>query len=689
MSELGSAYLSIVPKADKAAMSSAIGGIKSSLSEAGEASGKSAGDGFGSWFKTTAGVFVGNIATELANAGAEAAKQLFSAAYDGYAEYEQLIGGMDTLYGDSSQRMQEYAEAAFSTAQMSANDYMDLATSFAASLTTSLDGDTAAAAEYANLAITDMADNANKMGTSMEDIENAYKGFSKQNYTMLDNLKLGYGGTKSEMERLLSDAQAIKAANGETVEYSIDSFADMVEAIHVVQENTGIAGTTAEEAATTIQGSTAMMQASWANFLTFLGTGDYDKIKGALADALSSTEAMVSNAVPAIGTIVTSAVSVIGDELYAQCPEEVQRAIDAATEKASAFLDAAAPFAESIMETVAETASKVIDALGPVAEDLLGFIDELSGELAPVVEGIAEFIDAALEDASTQLGVALDAMRALWDAFWPVLKDTVLAAFEAIAPIVQSALDLVSSIISTVTAAMSGDWSGVWSGMQSVAQNAWNLICSIVSGAVGIISGVVSAAASALSSAISAGLDGIVGLFANLPGNIVSALGSLGSLLWNAGSSIVSGLLQGIQDSIGSVYGFVSGIADTIASLKGPIPYDLKLLIPNGEAIMSGLAAGLESGFGPVEELVGGMAGDLADSFGTPSLAVEAVSSGGSARDGASGLMAAMSRLGDSLAGLASSQGGEVAIYVDGKKLASTIAKPMNQQLAVLGRRGA
>ena len=191
LSEVGTAYLSILPKVDRGAASEAASEVRETMGRAGDAAGRSSGQGFGSWFQTAAGTFVGNMATRLVDAGANAVKQLFQGAYDGYAEYEQLIGGMDTLYGESSQTMRQYAADAFETAQMSANDYMDLATSFAASLVSSLGGDQAKAAEYANTAIGDMADNANKMGTSMEDIENAYKGFSKQNYTMLDNLKLG------------------------------------------------------------------------------------------------------------------------------------------------------------------------------------------------------------------------------------------------------------------------------------------------------------------------------------------------------------------------------------------------------------------------------------------------------------------------------------------------------------------
>ena len=634
MSELGSAYLAIIPKADKAAMTGAVSEIKSELGTAGESAGETSGKGFGSWFQSAAGVFVGNIATQLAATAADTVKQLFSMAYDGYAEYEQLVDGMDTLYGESSAQMQRYAAEAYSNMQMSANDYMDLATSFAASLVSSLDGDTAAAATYANMAIGDMADNANKMGTSMEDIENAYKGFSKQNYTMLDNLKLGYGGTQAEMKRLLEDAQKLKAANGETVEYSIDSFADMVDAIHVVQKNMGITGVSSEEASTTIQGSTAMMTAAWNNFLVSLGTGDFESIATNFADAVESTKVMLGNAIPTIGTIITSALTVIGEELYAACPEQVQ-----------GLIDTVAPIVMTIVDTVTEMGENVIAVVGPIVEDVVTFATELYEELSPIIATVMESVSSGMDTVSAVISVALDLIGTLWDEFWPVFKETMSGIIDALAPIVENGLSLVQSVLDTVTALIKGDWSGVWDGIKNILQNVWNLIGSIVSGAIngvksiitGVMDGikaawdtvwtvlgnVVSSALDGIKSAVSGGLDGVLGFFRDLPGNITGAIGNLGSLLWDAGDSIVSGLLNGIKDSIGSVYDFVGGIADKIASLKGPIPYDLKLLVPNGKAIMSGLEGGLEDGFAPVQDLVSGMADDLAVSFGSPVLSVE------------------------------------------------------------------
>ena len=194
----------------------------------------------------TVGAAMGAVAVAAGAAAVKLGKEVIAA----YADYEQLVGGVDTLFKDSSQQLQTYAANAYKTAGLSANDYMETVTGFSASLIQSLGGDTEKAVKYADMAITDMSDNANKMGTDMSSIQNAYQGFAKQNYTMLDNLKLGYGGTKQEMERLLADAEKISG-----VKYDISSYADVVEAIHVMQESMDIAGTTAKEAEATISGS--------------------------------------------------------------------------------------------------------------------------------------------------------------------------------------------------------------------------------------------------------------------------------------------------------------------------------------------------------------------------------------------------------------------------------------------------
>ena len=229
-------------------------------------------------------------------------------AIEQYAEYEQLVGGVETLFKQSADVVQQYAANAYKTAGMSANEYMETVTSFSASLLQSLDGDTAAAAEKANLAITDMSDNANKMGTSMEMIQNAYQGFAKQNYTMLDNLKLGYGGTKEEMQRLLDDAEKLSGQK-----FDLSSYGDIVDAIHVVQTEMGITGTTAKEASTTISGSVDSAKAAWQNLVTGIADGYADV--GELTDnVVESVETAAGNILPVVDTVIENLLTVLEEK---------------------------------------------------------------------------------------------------------------------------------------------------------------------------------------------------------------------------------------------------------------------------------------------------------------------------------------------------------------------------------------
>lgn len=246
-------------------------------------------------------------------AAATATIAIAKASVDAFAEYEQLVGGVETLFKGSSKKLIEYANQAYKTAGLSANQYMATVTGFSASLLQSLGGDTEKAADIANQALIDMSDNANKMGTSMESIQYAYQGFAKQNYTMLDNLKLGYGGTKTEMERLLKDAQALTG-----VKYDITNLADVYTAIHVIQENLGIAGTTALEAEKTISGSAATMKAAWQNVLTAIsGGGDLDRAINNLVDSISN---YFENIVP----VIERALSGIGRLIEKVAPMLVQ-----------------------------------------------------------------------------------------------------------------------------------------------------------------------------------------------------------------------------------------------------------------------------------------------------------------------------------------------------------------------------
>ena len=289
----------------------------------------------------TAAVKVGKVVATGLGAGAAAIGALAKQSLDNYAEYEQLVGGVETLFKDSSGKVLDYANNAYKTAGLSANEYMETVTSFSASLLQGLDGDTAKAAEVANRAITDMSDNANKMGTSMSMIQNAYQGFAKQNYTMLDNLKLGYGGTQAEMARLINDSGVLgdsMVVTAETVNQV--SFDKIIEAIGVVQDRIGITGTTAREASSTIQGSLAATKSAWQNLLTGFADGNQDL--GLLIENLvSSATTAANNIVPRIVQIlsgISNALPQIMAVISAELPGLVESLLPGVIQGATALM---------------------------------------------------------------------------------------------------------------------------------------------------------------------------------------------------------------------------------------------------------------------------------------------------------------------------------------------------------------
>mgnify|MGYP005890046069 CR=1 FL=1 len=332
---------------------------------------------------------LGNAIVSGIKAVASGIKSLISGAIEGYGEYEQLVGGVETLFGSSADTVIKNAETAYKTAGLSANAYMETVTSFSASLLQSMGNDTKAAAKKADQALTDMSDNANKMGTDMQSIQNAYQGFAKQNYTMLDNLKLGYGGTKEEMQRLIDDANALNAAQGNYTNYSIESYADIVDAIHTVQTEMGITGTTALEASTTIEGSIGAMKAAYQNFVT--GLGDQNADIGALTEELIQTAGTVAeNVLPVIENVVKN----IAETVKKQGPDMITKFVAYATEKLPEVLKLGIQLIVSLVKGLAQNLPEL-----------------LRGTLALVDTIISAFLDS-LPDI---IEVGKDIVRGLWE----------------------------------------------------------------------------------------------------------------------------------------------------------------------------------------------------------------------------------------------------------------------------------
>ena len=309
--------------------------------------------------------------------------------------------------------MQEYAANAYKTAGMSANEYMDTVTSFSASLLQSLGGDTEAAAEKANTAITDMSDNANKMGTDMTAIQNAYQGFAKQNYTMLDNLKLGYGGTKEEMQRLIDDANALNAAQGKLTNYSIDSYADIVDAIHDVQTEMGITGTTAAEAATTIQGSVSSAKAAWHNLMIGIADDNQD-FDGLVNDFVSSVETAADNILPRIDQSLEGILKLV----QVASEKIIPRVITTISEKAPALIEAGTDIVLALGDGIIDNLDSIFAAVEKVATRIIPKISKAFAELVPKIAKSAASIIKEMDGTATAIAGLVVAFKSLMNGNW-------------------------------------------------------------------------------------------------------------------------------------------------------------------------------------------------------------------------------------------------------------------------------
>ena len=402
---------------------------------------------------------VAKVGAAAVTAAATGVAALTKMGVEGYAQYEQLVGGVETLFKESQNIVMGYAENAYKTAGMSANQYMETVTSFSASLIQSLDGDTAKAAQVGNMAITDMSDNANKMGTSIEMIQNAYQGFAKQNYTMLDNLKLGYGGTKEEMQRLIDDANKVKKANGEMANLSIDSFADVTEAIHIMQTEMGITGTTAREAATTIEGSLAMMKGAWQNLV--VGMADENaNMEVLINNFVDSTATAAENLLPrisqtlaGIGDLITGLAPVIGQAL----PMLVESVLPSLL---SAGVSLATSIVQGVISALPALYTALVDAVQLILVEVFGVSEQKAGEFADGMKSafgkVQEGFSAMVESAQTE-GTFLNEVWVNLQEMGQAFGDLLTAVWEAISSLFTECVEQ----INTDGTILNQVWSGI------------------------------------------------------------------------------------------------------------------------------------------------------------------------------------------------------------------------------------
>ena len=418
----------------------------------------------------TTAVVVNGI-KDIGNAVVQATK----AAVNGFAEYEQLVGGVDTLFKDASDTVQKNADIAFKTAQISANDYMQTVTSFSASLIQSLGGDTKKAAQVADKAVIDMADNANKMGTDMSMIQNAYQGFAKQNFMMLDNLKLGYGGTRTEMQRLLADAEAISG-----VHYDISSFSDMVEAIHVIQQNLGITGTSAEEASKTIQGSLNSMKSAWSNLVVGLANdqADFNKLMGEFVDSAGT---FLQNVIP----VIQATLPKIADLINQLAPLIIQILPGLIQSLLPPFINVVTQIALVIIREAPRILTMVLN----------GFLAALPDIITAVVEALPQIITAIIDFLTNP-----DNIQMLIDAAVQLFMALVMAVPQILGGLIGAFGTLVGNLWNGITSMfakfaadfgefISGIFKGAINGVLTFIENFINAPIDLLNGFIGIING--------------------------------------------------------------------------------------------------------------------------------------------------------------------------------------------------------
>lgn len=387
---------------------------------------------------------------------AEALVDLSKQAIQGFAEQEQLIGGVDTLFKESSKQVQQYANEAYKTAGLSANEYMETVTSFSASLLQSLGGDTAKAAAYADRAVTDMSDNANKMGTNMASIQDAYQGFAKQNYTMLDNLKLGYGGTKTEMERLITDASAMTAEQ-EKLNVAVDagdlSFGNIVNAISVMQEHLGIAGTTAEEAEKTIEGSAKAMKSAWQNLVTGMANENLD------------LSALIENFVESVQTF-------LDDNLIPRIQLMIPRMVEALTQLIGAMTPYIAPALQMLLPVIVQGIGALIS----------GIVQALPAVVSAISEVIPMIVDQLVVLLPQITAAGVDVIAALVSGIGENLPALIPAAVDAIIAVASTLVANVDKIILASGDLMSGLIRGLIEALPRVLSRLPEIIIAITSG---------------------------------------------------------------------------------------------------------------------------------------------------------------------------------------------------------------
>lgn len=607
--ELAKAYVQIMPSAR---------GIADNIKNTISGEGNSAGDTFGK-------SLIGKVKTLIAAAGIG---KLIGESINEGAALQQSIGGVETLFKESADTVKKYADTAYSAAGLSANEYMETVTGFSASLLQGLGGDTAAAAETANMAIIDMADNANKFGTDMSSIQNAYQGFAKQNYTMLDNLKLGYGGTKTEMERLLADAQKISG-----VKYDLNNLSDVYEAIHVIQEEMDVTGTTALEASSTFSGSMAAMKAAAKNLLGNLTLGeDIGPSLHALGDTVFAF--VQGNLMPMLGNLLSSVPEMIRG-IITEIPYIIEAAWKMLKSFATTLLNAdwntvAAEFIDELKTGLDIAAGEILGTDEFIVSDILDGITaefprilekgvEIVSNLANgVLENIPEILTVAGEMVDQLLGYFLEILPSFLDSGANLQLNIVKGIADNLPQIINAALNIIANLLVTITGRLPEIMQEGVKILLELVNGILDSLPSLISSAVEVVFNFLNTISENLPDILKQGGEMIAELIKGIGGAIPDVVKKIGEVVIQAkdafleydwiqlGKDIIGGIAEGILGAAGSVLNAIGEVASG-ALEKGKEFFDInspsKVMRDQiGQWIPKGIAVGIKENVNAVED---------------------------------------------------------------------------------------